>query len=153
MNAELSSGLSSSSALFGNESAWVSGHCPVSGGAGQVDRQLQVLASVPYPPPDLALHFRVPAYTRRGNYFDLESLGYVVLAGWRHDLSRAPKLVKRSDPIRPDSLWLTMSLGDDCDSGVRIRSERPSQPSLTDVALDLAIADPPTLSIRGTTVP
>ena len=72
---------------------WLPGHSPVSGGKGQLERQLEVLAAVPDPPSALALHFHVDGYTRSGQYFDMESLGYVVLAAWRHDLSH-PRPVK-----------------------------------------------------------
>lgn len=76
---------------------WLAGHSPVSGGKGQLERQLEVRASLPHPPPAVGMHFLVDSYARRGHYFDMESLGYVVLASCRHDLTRSP--VKLAGPF------------------------------------------------------
>lgn len=129
---------------------WLPGHSPVSGGVGQLERQIEVLAAVPVPPPSLALHFHVESYTRRGQYFDMESLGYVVLAAWRHDFSYS-RPIKLADLYRPKSVWLTMTTKVDDGQGVEIVYEAPPQPETT--ALDVVIADPPALSVLGTVLP
>ncbi len=122
---------------------------PTSGGAGMFERQMDVLAHVPVPPPDIAFHFVEPAYTRRGHFFDMESLGYVVLACWRHDhVVPGPRLV--ADPYRPSSIWLTMRVAGDGEAGVEIVNEAAPEPAAADVVLDVAIQDPPTVSVRGT---
>jgi hypothetical protein len=136
--------------LAAGHRVWVPGHSPVSGGAGQFKRQMEVLTELPASPPAIAMHFRVPGYTRRGHYFDMESLGYVVLAAWRHDLA-APRLVKVADYYRPRSVWLTMTMTDS--PGVEIAHEAPPQPAGEAVAVDLVIRKPPTLSARGTVIP
>jgi hypothetical protein len=138
--------------LLLGERVWVPGHSPVSGGAGQLGRQGEVLAAVRKPPPAIALHFRVTSYTRRGHYFDMESLGYVVLAAWRHDLKYS-RPVKLDDLYKPSSVWLTMATGADGVVGVEIAHEPAPEPQPEAVELDVAIAQPPTLSVRGTSIP
>jgi hypothetical protein len=93
----------------------------------------------------------VDSYTRRGQYFDMESLGYVVLASWRHDLRRAGP-VKLADPFKPDAIWLTMRVTDG-EVGVRLISESPPEPPPALVRLEVEIERPPGLSVRGTTIP
>jgi hypothetical protein len=131
------------------ERVWLPGHSPVSGGIGQLDRQLEVRSAVPNPPSAIALHFHVPSYTRRGHYFDMESLGYVILASWRHDLTR-PGPVKLIDPYWPTSVWITMELSSEADQGLHIANEFPPRPDPSSLVADLTVADPPTQSIRGT---
>jgi hypothetical protein len=134
------------------EGVWIPGHAPVSGGRTQLERQREVEVAVPTPPPAIALHFRVDSYTRQGHYFDMESLGYVVLATWRHDLAQAPRPVKLPDPFRPDSIWLTMSATEGM-PGLLIVHEPPPDPNTDRVLIDVDIADPPGVSVRGTIIP
>jgi hypothetical protein len=134
------------------ERVWLPGHSPVSGGRGQLERQLQVLESVPVPPGAVSMHFRVPSYQRRGHFFDMESLGYVVLASWRHDLSRSGP-VKKPKFYRPDSVWLTMVAGSEDEQGVELAHESPPAPEPDTVVTDLVIADPPRQSVRGAVIP
>ena len=134
------------------ERVWIPGHSPASDGVGQLERQIEVLTAVPVPPPAIAMHFRVPAYTRRGQHFDMESLGYVVLASWRHDLAgNLP--VKISDPYRSTSIWVTMALMTKEDPGLEIAHESPPEPAPDAVKVDRTIARPPAESIRGTILP
>ena len=131
------------------ERVWLPGHSPVSGGIGQLDRQLEVRSAVPSPPSAIALHFHVPSYTRRGHYFDMESLGYVILASWRHDLAR-PGPIKLQHPYRPTSVWITMALSSEADQGLHIANELPPTADPSSLVAELTVADPPTRSIRGT---
>lgn len=137
--------------LGANERMWFPGHSPVSGGVGQLERQMEVLAGLVAPPPRIGLHFRVPSYTRRGHFFDMESLGYVILATWRHDLAKT-RLVKLSDPYRPDSIWLT-TVATEQEPGLFVSHETPPEPSDDSVRLNVDIAAPPTVSVRGTVLP
>jgi hypothetical protein len=89
---------------------------------------------------------------RRGHYFDMESLGYVVLAAWRHNLAY-PGPVKLADPYRPTSVWLTMATLAERDIGVEIAYEVPPDPAPETVAVDLVVARPPALSVRRMTIP
>jgi hypothetical protein len=135
-----------------DERVWLPGNSPVSGGRGQLERQLQVLESVPAPPRAISMHFRVPSYQRRGHFFDMESLGYVVLASWRHDLSRSGP-VKKPEFYRPESIWLTMVAVADEDQGVELGHDPPPVPEPDAVLSHLVIADPARRSIRGTVIP
>ncbi len=137
--------------LVRGQRVWLAGHNPVSDGAGQFERQIEVLAAVPIPPPAIALHFREAGYKRRGHFFDMESLGYVVLAAWRHNL--AARGVFNEDLYRPTSIWLTMTKMDDRGEGVEIAHEPPVSPAPATVAVDLLIANPPTQSARGRIIP
>lgn len=130
------------------ESLWLPGHSPVSGGRGQLDRQLEIRAALPDPPPTIAMHFLVDSYTRRGHYFDMESLGYVVLAAWRHDLTRSSP-VKLSDPFRPASIWLTMGVSEE-DMGLCVSEESPPKPEPGVVQFEAEVERPPTMSLKGT---
>lgn len=96
------------------------------------------------------MHFRVDAYTRRGQYFDMESLGYVTLQSWRRDVSVFPGLRNVPNPFLPESIWLTMSLVPEGDQGVEIGDEPPPTPDPSSVVADLTVASPPNLSVRGT---
>ena len=131
---------------------WLPGYSPVSGGRGQLERQLEVLAAVPVPPPSMAMHFRVDGYTRRGQDFDMESLGYVVLGAWRHDLSRSGP-VKLVDAYQPESIWLTMRLASDERIGMQLADEMPPETRREDIVVEITIAQPPGESIRGTVLP
>lgn len=129
---------------------WIPGHSPVSGGRGQLDRQLEIREVVPVAPPVVALHFFVDSNKRRGHYFDMESLAYVVLASWRHDLAH-PRPVKLADPYAPASIWLTMFTTDTRGVGLELVHERP--PAAEEIVADVVISNPPTMSIRGTLIP
>ena len=72
----------------------------------------------------------------------MESLGYVVLAAWRHDLAY-PRPVKLHDLYRPRSVWLTMTSRIDKGPGVEIAHEPPPQPASESIAIDTVIANPP----------
>jgi hypothetical protein len=135
------------------DTVWLPGHSPVSGGVGQAERQAAILEAVPLPPSRIALHFRVPSYTRRGHHFDMESLGYVVLATWRHDLSRKGPL-KLPEPFKPDSIWITMKQVPESYQGLEIAyDEPPPSPSADALVFDGSIPNPPALSVRGTVLP
>jgi len=132
----------------------VAGSPPVSGGKGHTaEHLLEIAAALPVAPPNIAMHFRVDGYTRRGHYFDMESLGYVVLQSWRRDLSVFPGLRSLADPYRPESIWLTLSLAHQGDEGVEIASERPPTPDPGSLVADATVTSPPNLSIRGTVLP
>jgi hypothetical protein len=124
----------------------------VSGGKGQLERQLEVLETLAQPPSAIAMHFLVDGYTRHGQDFDMESLGYVVLASWRHDLTQSPRLVKLAEPYRPSSIWLTMSATEE-ESGMWLVYEPPPEPGADAVQFEFDVAAPPNVSVRGTLIP
>jgi hypothetical protein len=127
---------------------------PVSGGKGHTaEYHLAVAAALPVPSPNIALHFHVEAYTRRGQYFDMESLGYVALQSWRRDVSVFPGLRSLPNPYRPESIWLTMCLASQGCEGVEIANEQPPIPDPDSLVADVTVASPPNLSIRGTVLP
>ena len=133
---------------------WVPGVPPVSGGKGHTaERHLEIAAALPVPPPNIAMHFRVDAYTRRGHYFDMESLGYVTLQSWRRDVPVFPGLRNVPNPYQPESIWLTMSLVPEADQGIEIGDEPPPTLDPPSVVVDLTVASPPNLSVRGTILP
>jgi hypothetical protein len=133
------------------EHVWIPGHSPVSGGRTQLERQIEVRTAIPSPPSAIALHFLVDSYTRRGHYFDMESLGYVVLAAWRHDLSHYPRAVEVADPYRPESIWLTMTATEG-EPGLHVAHELPPDPEADAIEVAVDISNPPGLSVRGTAI-
>ena len=136
------------------DKVWVGGVPPVSGGKGHTaEYHLAVAAALPVPAPNIALHFHVDAYTRRGQYFDMESLGYVALQSWRRDVSVFPGLRSLPNPYRPESIWLTMSLASQGCEGVEIANEQPPTPDPGSLVADVTVANPPNLSILGTVLP
>lgn len=81
----------------------------------------------------------------------MESLGYVVLASWRHDLTRSGP-VKLAKPFQPDAIWLTMRVTDG-EVGVRLMHESPPEPPLELLRLEVEIERPPGVSVKGTVIP
>lgn len=133
--------------LAPGQCVWLPGHSPGSGGAWDLERQIQVLAALPVPPPAITMRFRVPGFTRKGQRFDMESLGYVVLAAWRHDHAAGGFL---EDPYRPTSVWVTMAKAAPGEVGVALCHEYPPEPAPERVVLEFVISKPPAESSSGT---
>jgi hypothetical protein len=146
-------GVGAGSKLDSGDRVWLGGRSPVSGDMPrQLERQREVLAALEQPPPSIAMHFCVNSYTRRGHYFDMESLAYPVLATWRHDLTQSPKLVKLADPYRPRSVWLTMITTEE-EQGMWLAYEPSPEPAPEIVQFEFDVGAPPTVSVRGTVIP
>jgi len=101
---------------------------------------------------DISLGFYVDAFTRRGQEFDMESLAYVVLASWRHDLTRSSP-IKVGNLYRPSSLWISMSIAGYGGQGLEIADEPPPSAPARSIVAELMISKPPTLSVAGNILP
>ena len=135
------------------EGRWVHGPSPVSGGRRQFERQIEILSSVPLPPPALGLHFHVRSLrSATGHWFDLENIAYVVIACWRHDHAR-PGPVKVDDYYRPQSIWATTQLMDKRGEGLQISHEAPPSLDESAVQVDVVIGKPPRQSTAGANLP